>query len=112
MNIQETNVAMLDELDARTDRELLQDYIVAGSESAFSALVKRRLNLVYSVALRQCGDERTAEEVASNVFLTLIKKARTLTHEVSLAGWLFNTAKYIARNARGFEARRERWARE
>lgn len=99
-------------VEARSDRELLQEYIVGGSENAFTVLVRRHLNLVYSVALRHCKDHRTAEEVASNVFLTLIKKAQSLKREVALTGWLFNTAKYLAGNARGFEERRRGWARQ
>lgn len=98
--------------DMRSDRELLQEYISAGCERAFTLLVKRHLNLVYSVALRHCHDHRTAEEVTSNVFLTLVKKARSLKGDVTLTGWLFNSAKYIAGNARGFEERRREWVRQ
>ena len=73
-------------LETRSDWELLQDYTGAGSEAAFSALVHRHLNLVYSVAFRHCSDPGLAEEIASNVFLTLARKARTLKRDTKLAG--------------------------
>src|SRR5436190_12122068 len=94
-------------LESQSDWELLQEYTGAGSETAFSALVHRHLNLVYSVAFRHCSDPGMAEEIASNVFLTLARKARTLKRDTKLAGWLFNAAKYVASNARGFESRRQ-----
>ena len=48
-----------------TDVELLRAYADEKSEAAFGELVRRQVNLVYSVALRQCGgDAHLAEDVA------------------------------------------------
>src|ERR1041385_2900274 len=97
---------------APSDFELLQEYLRHNSEAAFTSLVERHLGLVRAVAFRHCHDSRIAEEVASNVFLTLIKKASRIRSDGVLAGWLFNTARYLANNARGFERRREQWAHQ
>ena len=40
------------------DAELLRRYAGERSEAAFAELVRRRVDLVYSVARRQCGGER------------------------------------------------------
>jgi len=51
-----------------SDLELLDEYARQGSEEAFSALVHRHLDLVYSAALRQAKSPQLAEEVAQSVF--------------------------------------------
>ncbi len=102
----------MESAESRSDWELLQDYLLTGSEAAFSALVARHLGLVYSVAYRYCADRGLAEEVANSVFLTLSRKAQTLKHEVAVAGWLFKAARNVAANAHAFEGRRKRWVQE
>jgi RNA polymerase sigma factor (sigma-70 family) len=94
------------------DWELLEAYARHGSDTAFAVLVRRHLNMVYSVAFRFCADHCIAEEVSNNVFLALARKAREIKREVKLAGWLFLSAKQMASNARGFESRRQQWRRD
>lgn len=96
----------------RSDWDLLQEYVRNESESAFATLVSRHLQLVYSVALRQCSDPLLAQEVSSNVFLTLANKAHTVKRSVNLTGWLFKAARYLASNARSHQNRRRRWETE
>ena len=71
------------------DSDLLRRYVETGSEAAFAELVQRKVNLVYSVALRQVqGDAPLAEEVTQTVFIDLARKARSLARHATLAGWL------------------------
>ena len=89
------------------DGRLLRDYVRRGSQTAFSALVARHLNFVYSVSLRETGNSALAEDVTQVVFLILAKKAPSLRPEPSLTSWLFQTARFAAKNARRRERRRQ-----
>ena len=96
------------EADGLSDRALLRQYVERRSEAAFARLVRRHLSLVYATCRREGGDPETAEEVAQAVFLLLARKAPALRAEAGLAGWLFQTARFAAKNALRHEARRQR----
>ena len=92
------------------DAELLQQYVKESSEAAFTQLVRRHFDLVYSAALRQmAGDAELARDVAQNVFADLARKANTLTGRSSLAGWLYTSTHFAAaKMVRGEQRRRAR----
>jgi len=102
----------LTQADGLSDRALLRQYVERQSEAAFSRLVRRHLSLVYATCRREVGDPDTAEEVAQAVFLLLARKAPALRAEAGLAGWLFQTARFAAKNALRREARRQRRERK
>src|SRR6186713_3305826 len=94
-----------------TDVELLRRYAEEGSEEAFGELVRRHVNLVYSIALRQCGgDVHHAEDVTQRVFTDLGRKARSLSGYTVLGGWLYRSAQFAASDV--VRAERRRRARE
>ncbi len=94
-----------------TDAELLRAYADEKSEPAFGELVRRHVNLVYSVALRQCGgDAYLAEDVAQRVFTDLARKARPLSGHAVLGGWLYRSTQFAASDV--VRAERRRRARE
>lgn len=65
------------------DIQLLRQYAGRASEDAFTLLVNRYVNLVFSAALRQSGDSRDAEENTQAVFLILARKViGALTNEI------------------------------
>ncbi len=82
------------------DWQLLRRFIEHNSQEAFASLTKRYLGLVYSVCRRELDDAETAEDVTQAVFLILARKAPTLRRHVVLSGWLFQTARFAAKNAR------------
>lgn len=91
------------------DSDLLRRYIETGAQEAFSELVRRRIGLVYSVALRQTGGDRhRAEDATQIVFEDLARKARTLAARPVLAGWLYRSARLAAAELVRAEHRRQR----
>lgn len=89
------------------DYELLRRYVEHGSDAAFGEVVARYVNLVYSVALRECrGNSHLAQDVAQMVFTDLARKARWLPPGIVLAGWLHRAACYAARQMLRTERRR------
>ena len=91
--------SMTDEVSL-DDWQLLRRFTEHNSQEAFAALTARHLTLVYSVCRRELADDETAEDVTQAVFLILARKAPTLRRSVVLSGWLFQTARFAARNAR------------
>lgn len=88
------------------DSALLRRYAEGNSGEAFSALVTRHINLVYSVALRQAGNPGSAEEIMQAVFIILARKAAQLRHDKALSSWLFQTTRLTASNLIRSESRR------
>src|ERR1700761_5765243 len=94
------------------DMALLQDYARNNSSEAFSELVNRHINLVYSVALRRVRDPHLAEEITQVVFIILARKARSLGPKTILSGWLCRTAQFASANALTTQYRRQRREQE
>src|SRR5918999_3475217 len=94
-----------------TDSELLQRYAETRCEAAFTELVSRYINFVYSAALRQVGgDAHLAQDVTQSVFIDLARKARSLSSRAVLSGWLYTSTRYAA--AKAVRAEQRRRARE
>ena len=69
-----------------TDTELLRSYAHDRSESAFSELVHRHIDMVYSAALRETrGNASLAEDITQSVFAELARKASKLERHPALA---------------------------
>jgi RNA polymerase sigma factor (sigma-70 family) len=94
------------------DLTLLREYARHNSEEAFTALVSRHVNLVYSVALRQVRDPHLADEITQAVFIILARKAGSLGPKTILSGWLCRTARYASANALTIQRRRQRREQE
>ena len=70
------------------DSRLIREFVLERSESAFTALVQRHMNLVFGVAMRATSNRSASEEISQNVFMELAKKAMWLQNRESLAAWL------------------------
>lgn len=88
------------------DMTLLRQFADDSSEPAFSELVRRHINLVYSVALRSTGNTGDAEDITQAVFIILAQKAARLSNRVALTGWLYETTRFTAMRWLRTQARR------
>jgi RNA polymerase sigma-70 factor (ECF subfamily) len=86
-----------------SDRELV-DQILAGSRESFNLLYDAYFPRVYGFALKRLGDPGEAEDVAQEVFLTLLSALPSFQGQSSLLVWIFG----ITRNKVNRQFRRPR----
>ncbi len=99
-------------MDNASDMNLLRQYVERSSDVAFSTLVSRHVNLVYSAALRNAGSTHAAEEITQAVFVILARKAHRISDKTILQGWLYQTTRLTAASFLKSEARRRRREQE
>jgi RNA polymerase sigma factor (sigma-70 family) len=90
-----------------SDLDLLGQFTRDHSQDAFTALVNRHVNLVYSAALRQARSPQLAEEVAQSVFTDLARNAGKLKPDTILTAWLYQVARRTAIDVVRRESRRQ-----
>lgn len=101
---------MSDEPDSN---ELLRAYAARQDEAAFSQLVRRHVDLVFSTARRQLsGDADAARDVSQAVFCDLARKARDIPRDIPIAGWLYRHTSYLASNHSRSSRRRDQRERQ
>jgi RNA polymerase sigma factor (sigma-70 family) len=88
------------------DAVLLERFTRDREESAFAALVARHGPMVMRVCQRVLSDAAAAEDCFQAAFLVLARKANSIRHPASLAGWLHGVALRVAKNARKVGYRR------
>ena len=88
------------------DWQLLKSYGRDDSQDAFTEIVKRHVNLVYSAALRQVREAELARDVTQLVFANLARRAKSLKPKGTLGGWLYRDASLTAREILRRERRR------
>ena len=88
------------------DMDLVREFATQQSEAAFAELVRRHVNLVYSIARRCTGSESDAEDVTQAVFVILARKAAGLRARTVVAGWLAETTRHTAACVQRGHARR------
>jgi len=88
------------------DGQLLDRFVHAQDQAAFTALVERHGPMVLGVCRRVLHDEHDAEDVFQATFLVLVRKARALNQYGSLGNWLHGVAYRLALHTRADIARR------
>jgi RNA polymerase sigma factor (sigma-70 family) len=104
------------------DAQLLADYVRARDQQAFAVLVRRHIDLVYSVALRRTRDPHLANDVTQAVFVILARKAGRLVDPPGspggaaggpvLSAWLHRVTRYAAMDALKLRGRRQKHERK
>ena len=63
--------------------------VLAGDETAFSALVRKYQRSVHALAWRKIGDFHVAEDITQETFLKAYQRLSTLKEPQSFASWLY-----------------------
>jgi len=90
-----------------SDLDLLGQFARGKSQDAFTELVQRHVNLVYSAALRQVRSPQLAEEIAQSVFADLARDAGKLKSDTVLTAWLYAVTRRTAIDVIRKESRRQ-----
>ena len=90
-----------------SDLDLLRQFALENSQDAFTEIVRRHLNLVYSAALRQVRSPQLAEEIAQSVFADLARDAGRLKPDTILTAWLYSVTRRTAIDLIRKESRRQ-----
>ena len=98
-------------MQTKSDSQLLREYGEGRNEAAFTEIVARHTDLVYSAALRQVNCPEVARDVVQGVFAALARAAQALCRgrdeHASLAGWLYRSTRNVSLKLRRDEFRRQ-----
>ena len=81
-------------MEHRQDEELIADY-QTGNEEALKMLFERYKKPIFNFALRMLGNRADAEDVTSEVFITLVTKKDAYKPTAKFSTWIFT----VTRNA-------------
>jgi RNA polymerase sigma-70 factor, ECF subfamily len=86
--------------DAQSDENLIKA-IAAGSQAAMRTLYARHHLRVYHFVVRLGSDTDRAEDVVSEVFLTVWRQAGTFENRSQVPTWILSIARFKALTALG-----------
>src|SRR5262245_4103012 len=75
-------------LGARTDGQLLEQFLAGKDEEVFMAVLRRHGPLVYRVCRRVLAQQADVEDAFQATFLVLIRQGRSIQNRECLASWL------------------------
>jgi RNA polymerase sigma factor (sigma-70 family) len=83
---------------ATSEASRSDDYLVKeclkGNEAAWSSLVQKYKNLIFSIPIKYGFDADEADEIFQDVCLALLSELHRLRHPQALAGWLIQTTAH------------------
>src|SRR5262245_6706473 len=95
-----------------SDSDLLERFVAAFDEAAFTALIERHGPMVLGVCRRALPSHHDAEDACQAVFLVLGRKAASVRKRASLGSWLHGVACRVAVRLKRDNARRDRRERK
>jgi RNA polymerase sigma factor (sigma-70 family) len=90
-----------------SDRDLLERFIGARDEAAYTVLIDRHGPMVFGVCRRALPNFHDAEDACQATFLVLARKAASVRKKTSLSSWLHGVACRVAANLKRNHARRK-----
>jgi RNA polymerase sigma factor (sigma-70 family) len=94
------------------DRELLERFVNANDESAFTVVIERYGPMVLGLCRRALDKLHDAEDVCQATFLVLAHKAGSIRKNTSLSTWLHGVACRVAGRLKRDKARRQQRERK
>lgn len=88
-----------------SDEELIRRF-KGGDQEAFSELVRRYQDRIYTLCLRWLGEREQAEETTQDIFLALYRSLGDFRGESKFSTWIFRVATNHCKNRRLYRARR------
>ena len=79
-------------MQAVTDEQLIQ-WVADGDTSCLATLFERHHRGVYRFCLQMTGQKAQSEDLVQDVFLTVMKKAKSFRGDGSFKSWLYNIAR-------------------
>jgi RNA polymerase sigma-70 factor (ECF subfamily) len=88
-----------------TDTELVKRF-KNGDRTAFTALVDRYKDRVFTLCLRWMGDPHSAEDVAQDVFIALYRSLPSFRGDSQLSTWVYRVVINHCKNRKMYRRRR------
>src|SRR2546423_7940116 len=89
-----------------SDRDLLERFVGARDEVAFTVLIERHGPMVLGVCRRALPHFHDAEDACQATFLVLARKATSLRKKTALSSWLHGVACRVGVKLKRGQARR------
>src|SRR4030088_2861079 len=90
-----------------SDRDLLERFVGARDEAAFTVLIERHGPMVLGVCRRALPNSHDTEDACQATFLVLARKATSVRKNTSLGCWLHGVACRVAVRLKRDHARRK-----
>lgn len=82
-------------MKAVADEQLIQ-WVADGDPSCLATLFERHHRAIYRYFLQMLKDRPLCEDLVQEVFLKVLRKAKTFRGQGSFKGWLYNIARNVA----------------
>lgn len=94
-----------DSVESFKKDEVLVEECLLGNDNAWSALIDKYSNLVYSIPIKRGFRQDDAADIFQTVFLTLLRELSTLRQPRALAAWLIQLTAHTCTKWKNRERR-------